>query len=126
VALYSRSTLDHLAVAAALKAARAAVEDAVASHSAVETLVNKFCNTIAQLPLATRTSDAQPATTADRAALNENLGLAQSVVEPPQNRRLYQPCLYLRFCADAICAVGWMDLMIILLLLLCLTRCEPR
>jgi hypothetical protein len=25
-----------------------------------------------------------------------------------------------------ICAVGWMDLMIILQLLLCLTRCEPR
>jgi hypothetical protein len=48
------------------------------------------------------------------------------VVEPPQNWRLYQPCLYLRCRAGAICAVGWMDLMINLLLLLCLTRCEPR
>jgi hypothetical protein len=48
------------------------------------------------------------------------------VVEPPKKWRLYQPCLYLRCCAGAICAVGWMDLMIILHLLLCLTRCEPR
>jgi hypothetical protein len=48
------------------------------------------------------------------------------VVEPPTKWRLYQPCLYLRCCAGAICAVGWMDLMIILQLLLCLTRCEQR
>jgi hypothetical protein len=48
------------------------------------------------------------------------------VVEPPIKWRLYQPCLYLRCCAGEICAVGWMDLMIILQLLLCLTRCEPR
>jgi hypothetical protein len=44
----------------------------------------------------------------------------------PKKWRLYQPCLYLRCCASATCAVCWMDLMIILLLLLCLTRCEPR
>jgi hypothetical protein len=66
-----------MALAAALKAAHAAVDDAVASHAAAETLVNNRRNTIAQLPLATRSSDAQPATTADRAALNTNLDLAQ-------------------------------------------------
>jgi DNA recombination-dependent growth factor C len=53
-----------MALTAALKAAHGAVDDAVASHAAAETLVNKLRNTIAQLPLATRSSDAQPATTA--------------------------------------------------------------
>jgi hypothetical protein len=62
-----------MALTAALKAAHAAVDDAVASHAAAETLVNNLRNTIAQIPLATRCSDAQPATTADRAALDANL-----------------------------------------------------
>jgi hypothetical protein len=53
------------------------VDDAVSSHAAAETLVNNLRNTIAQLPLATRSSDGQPATTADRAALDTNLDLAQ-------------------------------------------------
>jgi hypothetical protein len=68
---------DHMALKSALKAAHAAVDDAVASHAATETLVNNLRNTIAQLPLATRSSDAQPATTPDRAALDTNLDLAQ-------------------------------------------------
>jgi hypothetical protein len=66
-----------MAFTAALKAAHATVDDAVASHAAAETLVNHLRNTIAQLPLATRSSDAQLTTTADRAALDENLDLAQ-------------------------------------------------
>jgi hypothetical protein len=66
-----------MALTAALKVAHAAADDAVASHAAAETLVNNPRNTIAQLPLATRSSDAQPATTADRAALDPNLDLAQ-------------------------------------------------
>jgi hypothetical protein len=68
-----------MALTAALKAAHAAVDDAVASQAAAETLVNKIRNTIAQLPLATRSSDAQPATTADRAALDTNHDLSQRV-----------------------------------------------
>jgi hypothetical protein len=70
---------------------------------------------------------AHPGSAADPATnLSPNvMSLSQAVVEPPQNWRLYQPCLYLRCYAGAICAVGWMDLTI-LLLLLCLTRCEPR
>jgi hypothetical protein len=66
-----------MALTAALKAAHAAVDDAVASHAAAETLVNNLRNTIAQLPLAICSSDAQPANTADRAALDTNLDLAQ-------------------------------------------------
>jgi hypothetical protein len=66
-----------MALTAALNAAHAAVDDAVASHAAAETLVNKLRNTLARHPLGTRSSDAQPATTADRAALDENLDLAQ-------------------------------------------------
>jgi hypothetical protein len=50
-----------MALTAALKAAHAAVDDAVASRAAAEALVNKLRNTIAQLRLATRSSDAQPA-----------------------------------------------------------------
>jgi hypothetical protein len=66
-----------MALTAALKAAYAAVDDAVASHAAAETLVINIRNTMAQLPLATRSSDAQPAITADRAALDTNLDLAR-------------------------------------------------
>jgi hypothetical protein len=50
------------------------VADAVASHAAAETLLNNFRNTVAQLPLETRPSDAQPATTAARSALDEKPG----------------------------------------------------
>jgi hypothetical protein len=66
-----------MALTAALEAAHTAVDDAVTSHAAAETLLNNLRNTIAQLPLATRSSDAQPATTADRAALDTNLDLSQ-------------------------------------------------
>jgi hypothetical protein len=66
-----------MALTAALKAVHAVVDDAVAFHAAAETLVSNFRNTIAQIPLATRSSDAQPATAADRSAVDENLDLAQ-------------------------------------------------
>jgi hypothetical protein len=68
-----------MALTAALKAAHATVDNAVASHAAAEALVNNFRNTIAGLPLATSSSDAQPTTTADRAALDTNLYLVQRV-----------------------------------------------
>jgi hypothetical protein len=76
-ALYSCSTIDHMALTTALRAAHNAADDAVASHVAAETLVDNLRYSIAQLPLATRSSEAQPATTADRAALDTNLDLAQ-------------------------------------------------
>jgi hypothetical protein len=66
-----------MALTAALKAAHAAGDDAVASHAASETILNSLRNTISQFPLATRSSDVQPATTADHAALDTNLDLAQ-------------------------------------------------
>jgi hypothetical protein len=66
-----------MALTAALKAAHAAVNDAVASHAAAEALVKNLRNTIAQLPLATRSSDAQPAAIAACVALDTNLYLAQ-------------------------------------------------
>jgi hypothetical protein len=66
-----------MALTAALKAAHATVDNAVASHAAAEALVNNFRNTIARLPLATPSSDAQPTTTEDRAALDENLDHVQ-------------------------------------------------
>jgi hypothetical protein len=66
-----------MGLTAALKAAHATVDNAAASHAAAETLVNKFRNTIARLPLTTRSSDAQPATTADRGALDEYLDHVQ-------------------------------------------------
>jgi hypothetical protein len=68
-----------MALTAALKAAHATVDNAVASHAAAEALGNNFRNTIAGFPLATSSSDAQPTTTADRAALDTNLEHTQRV-----------------------------------------------
>jgi hypothetical protein len=75
-----------MALTAALKAAHAAVDDAVPSHAAAETLVKNLRNTITQLPLATRSNDAQPATTADRAALDTNLDLAQTAASATKSQ----------------------------------------
>jgi hypothetical protein len=72
-----------MALSAALKAAHAAVDDAVASHTAAETLVNNVRNTIAQLPLADRSNDAQPAITADRAPSTKTWTLPRGLPRPP-------------------------------------------
>jgi hypothetical protein len=62
------------------------VDDAIASHAAAETLSRKLRNTIAQIPLVTRSSDAQSATIADRVALDEHLDLAQRATSVPKTQ----------------------------------------
>jgi hypothetical protein len=73
-----------MALTAALKAAHAAVDDAVASHAAAEALVKNLRNTIAQLPLATRSSDAQPAAIAACVALDTTSTLPRGLPRPPR------------------------------------------
>jgi hypothetical protein len=65
-----------MALDAAVKGAHAAVDDAVASEAAAEESVKNRRTMLAQLPPVSRSGDAQPATTADRAALNNSLDLA--------------------------------------------------
>jgi hypothetical protein len=73
-----------MALTAAPKAAHAAVDDAVASHAATETLVNNLRNTIAQLPLATRSSGVQPPPPPTARPSTQTSTLPRGLPRPPR------------------------------------------